>query len=62
MSTDKLTTIIGVAKGVIVAALDYVIHMDASGSINPKAPTFWAGMCFAILEALKGYYTAGTKP
>jgi len=61
MSTDKLQTVLGVAKGVLVAAIDYVVHLDA-GSVNWKAPTFWAGMGVAVVEAVKGYYAAGVKP
>lgn len=61
MNTDKVQTYLGMAKGVLVAAIDYVVHLDA-GALNWKAPTFWAGLGVAIVEAIKGYYAAGVKP
>lgn len=61
MSTDKLQTYLGLAKGVLVASIDYVVHLDA-GALNWKAPTFWAGLGVAVVEAVKGYYAAGVKP
>lgn len=60
MNTDRLQTILGIAKGVIVAVIDVVVEQTADG-INWKSPVFWMALIYAVIEAVKGYYGAGVK-
>lgn len=58
MNTTSLQTYLGMAKGIIVAAIDYTITATPEG-INWSSPLFWAGMVYAVIEGIKGYYAAG---
>lgn len=61
MSTDTLQTVLGVAKGVVVAVADYAIHATAVPDFSVTAPSFLLGIVFAVIEAVKGYYAGGVK-
>ncbi len=61
MNTDRLQTILGVAKGVIVAIIDVLVEQTAEG-INWKSPVFWVALIYGVIEAVKGYFGAGVKP
>lgn len=62
MSTDTLQTILGIAKGVVVAVTDYAIHAVAVPDFSFASPTFLLGIVYAIIEGVKGFYAAGVKP
>lgn len=58
VNTDKLQTYLGMAKGVLIATIDYVANLTPEG-LNWKSPIFWVGMGYAMVEAIKGYYAKG---
>jgi hypothetical protein len=60
MSTDKLTTYLGLAQSVGVAAVTFYTT-SAQGAINLSDPMFWVGMGVAVLMAVKGYFTNKTE-
>lgn len=63
MSTNTLQTVLGIAKGVVIAVVDYTIHAVAVPDFSFLSVTFLLGIVYAIIEAVKGFYAAGvTKP
>lgn len=61
MSTDTLQTVLGIAKGVLIAIVDYVMHAVAMPDFHLWSPTFLLGIAYAVVEAVKGYFAAGVK-
>lgn len=57
MTTDKLTTVLGLLQAMGVAVGDYLVHAQSTGEVNWTAPTFYIGLAVAVLMALKAYYT-----
>ncbi len=62
MSSDTLQTVLGLSKAVIIAAVDYYVHAVTLPDFSLTSPTFLAGVVYAIIEGVKGYYGAGVKP
>lgn len=56
MSTDSLTTYLGLAQAIGVAAVTFYSTAD-DGNLNLKSPMFWVGMAVTILVAVKAYFT-----
>jgi uncharacterized membrane protein len=56
MNTDKLTTYLGLAQAIGVAAVTFYTT-SSDGSLSLTSPMFWVGMAVAILMAVKGYFT-----
>lgn len=56
MSTDTLTTYLGLAQAIGVAAVTFYTTAD-EGSLSLKSPMFWIGMAVAVLVAVKAYFT-----
>ena len=60
MSTDKLTTYLGLAQAIGVAAVTFYTT-SSEGSLSLSSPMFWVGMGVAVLMAVKGYFTNKTE-
>jgi hypothetical protein len=56
MNTDKLTTLLGLAQAIGVAAVTFYTTSE-EGSLSLKSPMFWVGLAVAILVAVKAYFT-----
>ena len=56
MNTDKLTTLLGLAQAIGVAAVTFYTTSE-EGALSLKSPMFWVGMSVAILVAVKAYFT-----
>lgn len=57
MSTDSLTTYLGLAQAVGTAAVTFYTTASADGTVSLTNPLFWLGMAVAVLMAVKGYFT-----
>jgi hypothetical protein len=57
MNSDKLTTLIGLGKALVLAAITFYTTSNQEGSVNLTNPVFWAGMAYALFTAYQGYYT-----
>ncbi len=62
MSSDTLQTVLGLAKAVVICVTDYMIHAVAVPDFSFASPSFLAGIVYAGIEGVKGYYAAGVKP
>jgi uncharacterized membrane protein len=56
VNTDKLTTYLGLAQAIGVAAVTFYTT-SSDGALSLTSPMFWVGMAVAILMAVKGYFT-----
>jgi hypothetical protein len=61
MNTDTLQTILGLVRAAFIAAMDYVGHVVVNPDFSFMSWTFLAGIVWAIIEGVKGYYAAGIK-
>lgn len=59
MNTDKLTTLLGLAQAIGIAAVTFYTT-SAEGSLSLTSPMFWVGLSVSILVAVKAYYTNKT--
>ena len=62
MNTDKLQTILGLARAIVVSATTYVITTDQSSPIKDwsyKNTVLYAGLVYSVIDAVKSYYAAG---
>lgn len=61
MNTDRLQTLMGLGEATLVGVVTYLSTMTPEG-VDYHSPIFWAGALLAVSRAIKGYYSAGTKP
>ena len=57
MSTDALTTYLGLAQSIGIAAVTFYTTASSDGTLSLTSPMFWVGMTVAILVAVKAYFT-----
>jgi len=57
MSTDALTTWLGLAQAIGIAAVTFYTTASGDGTLSLTSPMFWIGMVVAILVAVKAYFT-----
>jgi predicted membrane channel-forming protein YqfA (hemolysin III family) len=61
MNTDKLTSWLGLAQAIGVAAVTFYTTENADGSIDWTSPMFYVGLGVSVLVAVKAYFTKGTE-
>jgi hypothetical protein len=61
MNFDKLTTLLGLAQAIGVAAVTFYTTSE-EGSLSLKSPMFWVGLSVAVLVAVKAYFTNKVAP
>lgn len=62
MNTDSLQTYLGLAKAALIAGIDFTYAALSSPDGFHANGVFFMGLGWALIEGVKGYYAAGTKP
>jgi hypothetical protein len=57
MTTDSLTTWLGLAQATGVAVVTAYTTADEAGQVDFHSLPFWLGMAVAVVMAVKGYFT-----
>lgn len=57
MDTNKVTSWLGLAQAIGVAAVTFYTTAQDGGAIDWASPMFYIGLAVAVLVAVKAYYT-----
>lgn len=59
-SSDEIQTYLGFAKAAIIAVIDVTLHAAQDAGFDFTSPTFWLGLLWAAVEAVKGRFSGGS--
>lgn len=60
MDTSKLVTYLGVAKGAIIAIIDFTLNSMSVEGFSFSSPVFLLGLGWAVIDVVKSIFTQGT--